>query len=131
MRLFAAALVLAALGALASPALAQGRDPFDPQLEEGSGSQAVGGSSGEDPFAPQDPGGGTDPDPAPFDPDVDPDPAPPNPDPDVDPAPQDPDVFPNTGVDPSTWLAAGVALLTMGAGLVTIARVYSPRYVRG
>ena len=131
MKIFATAIVLAILGALAAPAFAQGRDPFDPRLEEGSSQPPGGGTSDEDPFAPN---GSGDTDPVDPDP-VDPDPVPVDPDPDADPAPQDPDaqpdsdVFPNTGFDPSTWLAAGLALLTMGAGLVAIARLHSPRYL--
>ncbi|MGH2693817.1 MAG: hypothetical protein ACRDJJ_03270 [Actinomycetota bacterium] len=91
---------LAAVLALAAPAAAQLRDPFDPLVTEGEGTT---GGAAEDTTQ----GGGTE---------VQPQPA--------------TEVDANTGGDPSPFLVVAYGLLALGVGAVVISRTLGPQPVR-
>lgn len=44
-------------------------------------------------------------------------------------APSEPESMPNTGSDPSSWLAIAYALIVMGAGTIALAKIYRPQYL--
>jgi hypothetical protein len=113
--------------ALAAPALAQTRDPFEPQEGEAQEQSPDGGDpSGQDPFEPEtgDRSAQEAPDAPTLEPTTDPVPV-------EDPEPQSPTVqsgtLSNTGADVSLWSGVGYLLIIVGAAALVLAWMFAPR----
>lgn len=102
-----------AVSAVAAPALAQERDPFEPLVDPTADGAGDAGAGGQDDGATDD--GSTD----------DGDGAA-----DGDAAASDGEL-PNTGVDPVPWLVLAYALIALGAAALVLARVFAPASRRG
>lgn len=85
-----------------TPAFAQ-RDPFDPVIDTSAGSTGTSGST-------------TDPGTAP---------APDGTSGQADPSQTGADVMPNTGADPTSWMALAYALIVIGGALLVLGRLHN------